>query len=182
MNETLVAQRYARALSLAVPSDEDLNDTLADLNALDALCRDNKELRAFLGNPAIPLHERLTAFREILDRAIAHETIKRFAETLLKRGRITLLTRATERFAELVDQRLNRVTAYVTSATPLDTEQEERVLEGLTEYSGRTVRLITDTDPGLIGGLVVRLDGVVLDGSLRARLDQLKNTLLSEEN
>ncbi len=182
MNETLVARRYARALSLAVPSDEDLKDALDDLNTLDTLCRENHELHAFLCNPAIPLLERLTAYREILDRSITQETIKRFAETLLKRGRITLLTQATECFAELVDRRLNRVTAYVTSASSLNTEQEARVREGLAEYSGRTVRLITNTDTSLIGGLVVRIDGVVLDGSLRARLDQLKNTLLSEEN
>lgn len=182
MNETLIAQRYARALSLAIPSDDDLNDMLNDLNTLDTLCRENLELHAFLCNLAIPRHERLVAFRKILDRSITQETVKRFAETLLKRGRITLLAEATERFAELVDQRLNLVTAYVTSATPLKPEQEERVREGLTEYSGRTVRLITDTDTGLIGGLVVRLDGVVLDGSLRSRLAQMKNTLLSEEN
>lgn len=181
MNEYLVADRYARALSGSVTEDTALETIQEDVRALAALLDENEELRNLLHSPAIPMTARSSAFEKMLETAVHDDTTRRFAATLLKRGRIGLLPRVIDRFAELVDARLNRVTANVTSAVPLDAAQVESIREGLAAYCGKTVRLNARVDPEIIGGVVVRVGGKVLDGSLRTRLAQLKESLLAEE-
>lgn len=181
MNEYLVADRYARALAGAVPDDSALESIQEDINALATLLHENGELRSLMNSPAIPMAVRHGAFEKILETAVNDDTTRRFAATLLKRGRIGLLPRVVDRFAELVDVRLNRVTAMVTSAVPLDAAQAENIQKGLAEYCGKTVRIEAHVDPDIIGGVLVRVGGKILDGSLRARLAQLKESLLAEE-
>ena len=72
----------------------------------------------------------------------------------------------------------NSVEATVTSATPLSSSQQDEIASSLKKRLGRDVNITTEIDENLIGGAVIRAGDVVIDGSLRARLEGLANALI----
>ena len=181
MNELLLAERYAQALSASVEDDADLESIRDDLAQGAELFDGNAELKAFALNPAVPLAVREDVVEEILAAAGESETTRRFVATPMERGRISLLPLALKRFVAIVDERLNRVSAKVTSAAPLTKDQEKRIREGLAKYCGKSVLMEVDMDPEIIGGVVVEVGGKILDGSVRTRLARLRESILAEE-
>lgn len=181
MNEFVLAERYAQALSASVADDSDLESILDDLARVVDLFAGNAELKAFANNPAVPLTAREDVVGEILAAAGESETTRRFVAALMERDRISLLPLTLKRFTAIVDERLNRVSAKVTSAAKLTKDQEKRIREGLAEYSGKTVLMEAYVDPEIIGGVVVEVGGKVLDGSVRSRLARLRDSILAEE-
>lgn len=182
MKNYLAAQRYARALNDSIAEPERLEPALSDLQAFAALLSENADFRWVLRNPALQASQRAAVLDEVLQKMGGDPLVANLARELLRRGRIDIVEEAVETFGRMVDRRLNRVTARVTTAQAVTDDQAERIRAGLSSYSNRDVRLKTRIDPKIIGGVVVRLDGTVIDGSLRARLKQLRNALLSEEN
>jgi F-type H+-transporting ATPase subunit delta len=182
MKNYLAAQRYAKALSGAIPDPEPLERALSWLQDFAALLADHAELRSVLQNPAIQSTARLAVLDEVLVKTGADPILRSFVHELFRRGRMDIVAEIADVFGRIADQRLNRVTARVTTAQPVTDEQAERIRAGLSSYARKDVRLRIKVDQAIIGGLVVKMDGTVIDGSLRARLKQLRSALLSEEN
>ena len=101
-----------------------------------------------------------------------------FLRLLVQRRRIGLLPEIARGFLDLLDRRSGLATAQVTSAAALTPEQEERLRERLAAYTGLQIRLDTNVDPGLGGGLVARVDDLVFDGSVGTQLERLRARLM----
>jgi len=182
MKHYLIADRYARSLGGAIADDAELEPTLDGLQGISALISDNRELHSVLANPAISVERRVAILNAILDRGDVAPIINRLLEALVRRGRITLLPEVTELFARLADRRLMRLTASVTSAVPLSGDQAQLITASLEKFSGMHVRVRHAVDPDILGGIIARIGGKIIDGSVRTRIDRLKQSLLPEEN
>ena len=98
---------------------------------------------------------------------------------MIRRGRIDQLPRVAEEFHRLDDRRNGITTALATSAAPLGPAEVSALTERLQEMTGGRVRLDLEVDPSLLGGLVVRVGDRLIDGSVRGRLERLRNQLVS---
>ena len=96
---------------------------------------------------------------------------------MLENGRVVALPEIAEQFEALRAEVENTVDAVITSAAPLSEAQQQEMAATLRERFGRDVKITTEIDENLIGGAVIRAGDVVIDGSLRARLDGLANAL-----
>ena len=181
MRAHLVAQRYARALAASVEDDAQLDSVLNALKDFSTDYAEHEDLSRVLENHTLPQAVREAVFREVLDRAQALDVVQRFLLTLFRRGRISAIDDVVSALVEIVDTRLNSARADVTAATELSEEELRRIESGLEKYSGKTIQMETRIDPEILGGVIVRLGGTVIDGSLRARLDRIRATLLTEE-
>jgi len=181
MSAILIAQRYAQALSESVTDSQQLEVILNDLNEFRTIFLENNELHTALSNPAIPPHTREGVLDDVLTALALQPVARNLIKILFLRRRIALLSQVVSLFEKMVDERLNRVTAQVTTATPLTPETERRVREGLVAFSNKTVTLETTRDPEILGGVVAQIGNIIIDGSWRARLNQLKQALLVEE-
>ncbi|MCH9694568.1 MAG: F0F1 ATP synthase subunit delta [Gammaproteobacteria bacterium] len=101
-----------------------------------------------------------------------------FLKLLLENGRIAVLPEIAEHFEALKAEVENSVDAVITSASPLSSEQVDEMAAALKTRLGREVRVETQIDEDLIGGAVIRAGDVVIDGSLRARLEGLATALI----
>lgn len=182
MKNYLIAERYAKGLSAAVSENADLEPALDALTRLGALYDTDHDFRSTLANPAIDVDRRAAVLKGVLEVEQPPRAVARLLEVMLRRGRIALLPDVARVFKMLVDERLNRVTAVVTTVAPLTGDQESRLQERLTAFSGKTVRIETTVDREILGGVVARIGGAVIDGSLRTRLEHLKQALLAEES
>ena len=181
MKNYLVAERYARALDRSMDDDSERDTAAAVLLAAGALYRETQELSTVLANPALPVERRAAILDTILERAGAPLLVKNLLRTLLMRGRIDVLPDVARLFAELTDQRLDRAGADITTAVALSDAQAQTLVRSLETYCGKQVRASFGVDPELLGGVIARIEGKVIDGSLRSRIQRLKDSLLPEE-
>jgi F-type H+-transporting ATPase subunit delta len=174
-----IARRYAKALfelGVAQRSYEQFGQELEDLaRAYDQ----SSDLRLAMENPVIRPSQKQAVLRNLLPRIAPSPFVQRFALLLLSRGRITLLRSIARAYRELADARAGQVRATVTSATPIQTGDLDRVRRALEKRTGRKVIIETKVDPDLIGGLVARVGDLILDGSVRSQLDEMRRRLLN---
>lgn len=102
-----------------------------------------------------------------------------FLKLLLEYGRVAVLPEIAEHFEALKADIENTVDVTVTSAAKLSAEQQSAISRALAERLGRSIRLETEIDETLIGGAVIKAGDIVIDGSLRARLEGLSNALIN---
>lgn len=181
MQHHLIAERYAKGLGAAIVDDAQLDEALAALEELSDLYQHEHDLRTVLVNPTINPGARTRVLGEVLRRLAPPKMVSRLLHVMLNRGRLPLLPDVATLFAKLVDARLNRVAANVSTVAPLSAEQEARLRDGLAAYSGKAVRMKSRIDERQIGGVVVWMDGLLIDGSLQTRLARMKQELASEE-
>ena len=173
---TDLSREYAEALfALAAEIDQ----TKAYLEALDtaaALLADNPEYVELLACPAVSKDERDGLLAQTFGQILPEQVLS-FIQLLCAHGRIRSLTDCIAEYRLLYQTAVAMSTAEVTSAVPLTEDEKKRLSETLSARFGRTVTLVCTVDESLLGGMVVRVDGKVLDGSLRSRLHAVKEVM-----
>ncbi len=100
-------------------------------------------------------------------------------QLMLRRGRIEDLPRVAAEFRRLDDDRQGITNAVATSATELTPDEVRALTARLEQSTGGSIALDVEVDPSLLGGLVVRVGDRLIDGSVRGRLERLRNQLIS---
>src|SRR5690349_5207646 len=170
-------RRYAEAAFQIAQEDGTIETWRRDLDRAAAALEEGSELLTVLANPALPLEQR----RAIVEKVFAglSDKVRNLILLLVHRGRIEQATRVAAEFRRLDDERQGIVHATATSAAPL-TDPEIRALTArLEQMTGGRIALRTDVDESLLGGLVVRVGDRLIDGSVRGRLERLRNQLAS---
>jgi len=171
-----LSKEYAEALfALAVETGQEKAYLEALRTVGDALAAEPEYLE-LLAAPSVPHGER-TALLEQAFESVIPEQVLSFIQLLCAHGRIRSLPACLEEYHRLYQAAVAMSTAYVTSAVALTEDQKSRLGEKLARKFGRRIELICTVDEHLLGGITVRLDGVVLDGSLRRRLQVVKDVI-----
>ncbi|HEY7677888.1 MAG TPA: ATP synthase F1 subunit delta [Candidatus Methylomirabilis sp.] len=185
-----LSKRYARALVDAVggpaappaaaaeATAQNLEASGRDLEAFAQLLREHRDLRAFLANPGVQRGEKEAALARLTASLGLGAVVATFLRLLLERGRLVHFEVIVRMYRDLMDERLGRTRAEVSTGAPLDETTQGRLAERLAAVAGKTVVLDTKTDAGLLGGMVARMGGTVYDGSLRAQLARVREQLL----
>jgi F-type H+-transporting ATPase subunit delta len=172
-----LARRYARAL-MQIGSEQGNYEQLgAELRSLGQAYRSSKELETALTNPAFPRAERERILVALLERLGASPIVVNVTRLLLERERAGAIPDISRELDAMIDEKIGRVAAVITSATPLSGQQQAAVIAALEKLSGRTVSAETRHDPELLGGVVAQVGDVVYDGSLRTQLHQMRHRL-----
>jgi F-type H+-transporting ATPase subunit delta len=171
------ARRYAEAAFEVALRDDAVDAWRRELDSAAAIVADERAGRA-LANPSIPLETR-TALAEKTFARLVGPKVQNLMRLMLRRGRIQELPRLAAEFRRLDDQRQGITRATATSATALTSDQVRELTERLETTAGGRVALDTEVDPSLLGGLVVRLGDRLIDGSVRSRLERMRNQLVS---
>lgn len=171
------ARRYAEA-AFALAQQSQAEDVWArDLQRLADLLTVPVAEKA-LTSPAVPAAQKLAAIdAELPD---LQPTVRNLVQLLLRRDRLELLPDIAAAYRELLHRARGIVTAQVTTAVPLDEAQRALLAERLSRYLGRQVELETQVDPAILGGVVARVGDLLLDGSVRGRLEALRRRLAAD--
>ena len=173
-----LAKRYAKALADVAAVSGDLETVREELRGFADVLRGHRELSRFLANPSVLRRDKLKAFEGVVGRISLRPLTVTFLRVLLTADRLGALESIVRAYETLVDERLGRVKAEVTTAVSLDGEQQERLRQRLEQVAGKQVYLEVQQDPKILGGLVTRIGGTVYDGSLRAQLARLREQMV----
>lgn len=171
------ARRYAEAAFQVAMRDGTVEQWRSELAAAAAVIGDERAIGT-LSNPAIPIDQRSTAVGGLL-KGIASDPVRNLIQLLLRRGRIEELARVDAEFRRLDDRRQGIIHATATSAAALSPDEVRALTQRLEESTGGRIALDVQVDPSLLGGLVVRVGDRLIDGSVRGRLERLRNQLIS---
>ena len=171
------ARRYAEAAFAVATRDGTLETWRSELAASAELLGDEAAMTA-LANPALPVEGRSAAVTALLE-GTAGRPVQNLIQLLLRRGRIEQLPRVAAEFRRLDDARQRITHATATSASPLSPDEVGALTTRLEQTTGGRVALDVQVDPSLLGGLIVRVGDRLIDGSVRGRLERLRNQLIS---
>ncbi len=173
---TTTSREYAEALfELAAPENQ-LEETSAGLETVVSAMMQTPEYRALLASPAISKEERLNAL-DAAFRGKIPDVLLGVLRMMVARGHVAALNRMAEDYNELSRQYRGESVAIVTSAVPLKEAEMVVLRDKLVKKLGRRVTLSCHVDPSLIGGVRVEVDGRVIDGSIRNKLDEIKEVM-----
>ncbi len=171
------ARRYAEAAFQVALRDDTLADWRSGLDLSAAIAGDPRALKV-LANPTIPTERRAEALTGLLGSRVTGPVLN-LIQLLLRRGRIEELPHVAAQFRRLDDERQGITHATATSAAALDPDEIRALTSRLEESTGGRIELDVKVDPSLLGGLVVRVGDRLIDGSVRGRLERLRNQLTS---
>jgi F-type H+-transporting ATPase subunit delta len=174
-----VARRYARAL-FGIGVDTGKFEALGqEIGELAELWASSPELRQALENPVFRPSEKRAVLEQLLPRVAPTAEVRRLALLLLERRRILLLPAIARAYRDLADAHMGQVRAKVTSAEQLAPAALERVRRSLEQRTGKKVIVEVAVDAALIGGVVAQVGDLVLDGSVRTQLADLRQKLVN---
>ena len=172
------AVRYAKALFALGKEAEELPSLRTEINDLIEVLEEHAELREALLTPLYPAEARKAVLLKVADRGGLSPLLRNFAAYLIDRRRLIDFSGIVGEFNRLVDEDEGLLTATVVSASPLDADREARLQRALSERTGREICLEVELDPNLIGGAIAKVGDLVIDGSLRTQLGQLRANLM----
>jgi F-type H+-transporting ATPase subunit delta len=178
MSISIVARRYAQALLELGSEQGHLDQIVNELGTLANAWEMSPDLRNALENPLVSHAAKKAVVSELADQIGATATTRQALLLLVDRRRARALPYVARTLRELADARKGILRAEVTTATPLDDAYYARLQVQLEKMTGRRVVVDRLTDPALIGGVVARIGDRILDGSLRTRLQSLRDALM----
>jgi F-type H+-transporting ATPase subunit delta len=170
-----IARVYATAL-FAVAKDKGKLDAIRDQlgQFVDAL-NENRDMQLFLFSPYFSSAEKIDGMkRAVTD---AEPELLNFLELLLEKGRMPVIFRVRRQFDALWNKENKRLGVTVTSAVELDPDVVKRIGSEIEQQTGNTVELESRVDPDILGGLVLQVGNMVLDTSIRNRLEKLRKSV-----
>jgi F-type H+-transporting ATPase subunit delta len=168
---------YAEALFGAARELDDLEEVLSDLGEFTGVLHESEELRLFFYGGQIPERQKRRALDGLTEGMKASTT--NFLKVLVDNGREEILEEVLARYEQLVKEHLGRIEVEVTTAIELSDEQLDRLKDRLgSVLEGREIILEANVAPDLLGGAVFRFGGRLMDGSIRGRLESLREGML----
>jgi F-type H+-transporting ATPase subunit delta len=181
MKEAILARRYAKALFALALERNMLDKIRSELHNFAALLEENVEFGDFFRSP----ENSRAAKREALERALQDRYSNLFFNFLLlivHKGRYDVITDMVRAFDDLYERHHRRVRALAITAVPMDTKLADDLRNKLTKSLRMEIELENRVDPNILGGLVLNIDGKVMDGSIKQQLERLRAEFLGRRN
>jgi F-type H+-transporting ATPase subunit delta len=166
---------YARALFQAAQDAGRVDAVAGELAAIAAAMDEVPELRAFLRNPQIDPAGKASVLEQLT--ADADELVRNFVRLVAEKGRAGELPEVSAELDALVAKAQNRLAVELTTSYELSDDEAASIVQTIEKSSGRTVDATRSVDPSLIGGIVLQIGSHRADGSVRGRLERLRQDL-----
>jgi len=176
MRTSDVASAYARTLFELATLAGSVDETDVSLSTVVAAVRGELELREALTDTSVPVEAKRAVLREIFGASVTAETLA-IVTLLVERGHTALLSDVARSYGEVAEKERGIVAVSVTTAVPLDDALRASLTEKLAASLGRPVSLRETVDGSIVGGVVIKVAGRVLDGSVASQLDSVRRAL-----
>jgi F-type H+-transporting ATPase subunit delta len=168
-----VIKGYAQALFSVVRAEGELDKVEDELYRFGKILESNHELKQALSDQSIDLEQREKVLSELLEGKVSPHTLG-LVRFIVVQGRTRQLPQILQELSELAAEARNSVVADVRSAVPLSDKQRKDLAGALSKATGKNVEVKVLVDPSVIGGVVAKVGDTVIDGTVKRRLEQLK--------
>ena len=174
----MIARRYAKALVNLAENEKDLDNTGKHLNSITEVYKENLELRQVLSDTKVSSGIKLEILKDVLSKIKVSKLVDTFSRFLLAKRRIDFLPDIERAFNLLLQEKLGRIEANVTTASELPKDTVKKLVDAISSYSGKEIEVNVAIDPSIIGGIVTRIGSTVIDGSIQTYLNQIRQSII----
>ncbi|MBI3543902.1 MAG: ATP synthase F1 subunit delta [Deltaproteobacteria bacterium] len=172
-----VAKLYAKALYEFASERKELDAVVTEIGDLRDLMQDSADLRRVLTGFMFDVESRQKVAREVAEKASFGATVTNFIDLLISKNRLQLIDAVYGALRALVDQSKNVVRGTVTTVESLTESQTVDLSKALSKKLNKQVVLDSVIEKDIIGGLIVNVQGLTFDGSLKTTLRRLRENL-----
>ena len=172
----VIANRYAEALFQLSEEENITKEIYNELHDVVEVIKNNKELDNVLKSPLVAKNEKTQLIEALFNNKINND-LKNFLKILVEMGRISSLKSIELTFKELLNDKHNIIEGTVISAIALTEKQVKELEEKLSKKYNKNVTLENEVDQSILGGVLVRLGNTQIDGSVKTRLNNIKDQL-----
>jgi F-type H+-transporting ATPase subunit delta len=177
-----ISRRYAKALLLIGKADGQAEAYGKELAEVANLVSGDKALEQAVSNPLYDAAARKKVLQAVVERMKVTKVMRSFLLLLFDKGRIGMLSSINDFYQRMADELKGVVRASLISATKLSSESVEKIRGALSKKTGKEIVLDVQQDSGLIGGVVTRIGDLVLDGSIKTQLLNMRESLKRGES
>ncbi len=172
----VTANRYADAL-FQLSEEENITEKIySELHDVVDIVKNNKDLENVLKSPLISKIEKVELIEQLFSNKINNH-LKNFLKILVEKGRINSLKTIELTFRQLLNDKNNIIEGTVVSAIPMSDEKIKQLESNLSKKYNKNVTLENKVDKTILGGVLVRLGNTQIDGTVKTRLDNIKDQL-----
>lgn len=182
MKNLAVARRYAKALLLIGKEDGQAQAYRQELDGISGIVAQEKRLEQAICNPLYDVQARKKVLQAVIDKLKLSRVTKSFLLLLFDKGRFGFISYINEFYQKLADDLKGIARASLVSATELSAETIENISKALSKKTGKNIILEIKQDSSLIGGIVTKIGDVVLDGSIKTQLLNMRESLKRGES
>jgi F-type H+-transporting ATPase subunit delta len=176
-NRVGVASQYARALLELANERQQAPAIAEEMRGIKEVVDGNPSLAAFLRDPGISENERDAMLQRVFANRVSllvYNTMR----VMNSKGRLGALGQVAEQYQELLDEQMGKIEVDATVARRLDPETMEFVRQRVSSALKKDAIVHQYVDESIIGGLVLRIEDKLIDGSVRAQLERMKRKLM----
>jgi len=177
-----IARRYAKALLLIGKEDGQAETYRDEIAGVSELISTEKELELAINNPLYDMEGRKKVLQAVIAKLDLTKVTEAFLMLLFDKGRIGFLGAISDFYQKLADELKGVLRASLVSASELSSETTDKIRATLSNMTGKDIILDAEEDPELIGGIVTRIGDLVLDGSIRTQLLNMRESLKRGES
>lgn len=177
MKNFAIGRRYAKALLLIGKEDGQVETYRQELEDFSALVQKEAVLGQVINNPLYNAEGRKKVLESVIEKLALSRVMTSFLTLLFDKGRFVYLSSINDFYQKLADDLKGIARASLVSATVLSSETVDKIRNTLSEKTGKDIILEVEQDPGLIGGIVTRIGDLVLDGSIKTQLLNMRESL-----
>jgi len=182
VRDLAIARRYAKALLLIGKEDGQTETYREELATVAGLFSSEKELEQAIYNPLYPVEQRQKVLKKIIAKIKLSQVMSSFLNLLFTKRRIIYLNNINEFYQKLADQFKGVERASLLSAIELSSETVDKIRKSLEKMTGKEIVLKKELDPSLIGGVITKIGDLVLDGSIKTQLLNMRESLKRGES
>jgi len=173
---TIQAKRYSQAVFELALENKEIDRWLSDLQRMAALAS-IREFSEVMGNPMFSIGNKYKLLQKQLQ-GVSPQALN-LVSILAQKGNFALIKTIYSNFITMVDRYKGTAKADVITAVPMDESQKVKLAERLSNLTGKKVIVSINIDPNILGGMIARVDGKIIDGSTRSQLAALKNNIVN---
>jgi F-type H+-transporting ATPase subunit delta len=171
-----IAQVYARSLFEVAKEHDKLDVVREQLGEIADAIGESHDLQVFFFSPYFSTDEKVEGLGKALQDA--DESVVNFLDLLIEKHRMPALFRIRREFDALWEEENRLLPVQVTSAIELDESTVKQIGDAIGKQTGRRIELTSEVDPGILGGIVLRVGNSILDASIRNRLEKLRKQVV----
>jgi F-type H+-transporting ATPase subunit delta len=177
MTGGIVGRRYAKALLNLAGSDKDIGVIGEELLEVATLFQENAGLSGIMLDPKISKEKRIAIIGELTQKMKCQELVSKYCRYLTARNRFNIIADISSAYLDLASSKLGEATATVVVAEALSEKDKTLLQKQLSDYTGKKIALTVDVDASILGGAITSIGSLVLDGSIKNKLNLIRETI-----
>lgn len=176
MSAITSARRYAKGLLEIGKQDNSLNSLLSDMQLIANTLEASSELKIVLNSPVVRDEKKKDILKAVFDGKITNTTEKLF-ELLGEKNRYGILHLISKEFIRVYNQHAGILEVSISTAYDLEKGQVDSIVKAMEKTTGKTIKASVSTNKSLIGGVAIKYNDTVIDGSVKNKLERLAETM-----